>query len=112
MFDLTLSACHGAVCDTVTATIRVEADIHCVTRWTKLDAVWEGVAFREVASRARPTAGATFVMQHAYGDYTTNLPLDELMDDDVVLAYRFGGEPLAAEQDLIRRRADVGAAGG
>ncbi len=82
---------------TALPTIRVEADIHCVTRWTKLDAVWEGVAFREVASRARPTAGAMFVMQHAYGDYTTNLPLDELMDDDVVLAYRYGGEPLAAE---------------
>ncbi len=82
---------------TALPTVRVETDIHCVTRWTKFDTVWEGVAFRELAARAGPTARANFVIQHAYGDYTTNLPLEELMDDDVVLAYRYGGEPLAAE---------------
>ncbi len=82
---------------TALPTVRVETDIHCVTRWTKFDTVWEGVAFRRLAARAGPTARANFVIQHAYGDYTTNLPLEELMDDDVVLAYRYGGEQLAAE---------------
>ena len=78
-------------------TVQVEADIHCVTRWSKLDTEWHGVSFRELTTRARPTANAKFVTQHAYGDYTTNLSLDELMEDDVVLAYRYGGEPLATE---------------
>jgi len=78
-------------------TVQVEADIHCVTRWSKLDTEWHGVSFQKLATLARPTASAKFVTQHAYGDYTTNLPLDELMEDDVVLAYRYGGEPLAAE---------------
>lgn len=78
-------------------TIRIETDIHCVTRWSKLDTVWEGVAFRELVERASPMPDAQFVMQHSYGGYTTNLPLEDLMDDDVVLAYRYGGEPLEAE---------------
>ena len=62
------------------------------------------MSFRELTTRARPTAKAKFVTQHAYGDYTTNLPLDELMEDDVVLAYRYGGEPLAAEHGGPMRR--------
>ena len=78
-------------------TIRIETDIHCVTRWSKLDTVWEGVAFRELVERASPNPDAQFVMQHSYGGYTTNLPLEDLMDDDVILAYRYGGEPLEAE---------------
>ena len=78
-------------------TTRVEADIHCVTRWTKLDTVWEGVAVRDLALRAKPRSAARFVMQHSYGGYTTNLPLDEIVDEDVLLAYRFAGEPLADE---------------
>ncbi len=78
-------------------TVRIETDIHCVTRWTMLDTVWEGVAFRELVDRVRPTPDAQFVMQHSYGGYTTNLPLEEMMDDDVLLAYRFGGEPLEVE---------------
>ena len=78
-------------------TVRIETDIHCVTRWTMLDTVWEGVAFRELVDRVRPTPDAQFVMQHAYGGYTTNLLLNELLDDDVLLAHRFGGEPLEVE---------------
>ena len=78
-------------------TTRIEADIHCVTRWSKLDTVWEGVSARDLALRAKPRPAARFVMQHSYGGYTTNLPLEEFVDDEVVLAHRFGGEPLAAE---------------
>ena len=82
---------------TALPTVRVEADIHCVTRWSKLDTVWEGVAFLELAKLVSPAPEAKFVMQHSHGGYTTNLPLDELMHDDVMLAHRFGGEPLDAE---------------
>jgi DMSO/TMAO reductase YedYZ molybdopterin-dependent catalytic subunit len=78
-------------------TVRNETDIHCVTRWSMLDTSWEGVAFRELAERVRPLPAARFVMQHSYGGYTTNLPLGELMGDDVLLAYRFGGEALEPE---------------
>ena len=78
-------------------TVRVETDIHCVTRWSMFDTVWEGVAFRELAERVSPTSAARFVVQHSYGGYTTNLPLEELMEDDVLLAHRFGGAPLDIE---------------
>ena len=69
-------------------------DIHCVTRWSKLDTVWEGVPFREIAALVTPLPAATYVMQHAYGGYTTNLPLEELLDDDVLLAFRHDDAPL------------------
>ena len=78
-------------------TTRIEADIHCVTRWSMLDTVWEGVAALDLALRAKPHPAARFVMQHGYGGYTTNLPLEEFVDDDVLLAYRFGGGRLAEE---------------
>ena len=52
---------------------------------------------RDLALRAKPRSAARFVMQHSYGGYTTNLPLDEIVDEDVLLAYRFAGEPLADE---------------
>ena len=77
------------------STTRVEADIHCVTRWSMLDTVWEGVAVRDLALRAKPRPAARFVMQHSYGGYSTNLPLHEIVDEDVLLAYRFAGEPLS-----------------
>lgn len=78
-------------------TTRIESDIHCVTRWSKLDTLWEGVAFSQLVARANPRTDARFVMQHSYGGYTTNLPLEETLADGVILAYRFGREPLAEE---------------
>jgi DMSO/TMAO reductase YedYZ molybdopterin-dependent catalytic subunit len=75
----------------------VKVDIHCVTRWSLLDTEWEGVSFAEIERLVEPLPEARFVMQHAAGEYTTNVPLSVLRDDDVLLAYRFGGEPLPAE---------------
>jgi len=72
-------------------------DIHCVTRWSKLDTRWQGVPFREIARLAKPEPDARYVMVHCYGGYTTNVPLDELLDDDVLLAYEYDGKPLAPE---------------
>src|SRR5262249_32737916 len=65
---------------------RVTCDIHCVTRWSRLDNVFEGVHIREIMRRVKPKPEARYVMIHADPDYTTNLPLAELMDDDVLLA--------------------------
>ncbi len=77
--------------------VMVVADFHCVTTWSKLNNRWEGVAFKEVMKLIRPKPGARFVMVHCDGGYTTNLPLDLLMDDDVLFAYRHNGKPLAPE---------------
>jgi DMSO/TMAO reductase YedYZ molybdopterin-dependent catalytic subunit len=75
----------------------VGADIHCVTRWSRLDTTWEGVPIQEILSRAQLKPKASFVLAHCEQGYTANLPLDVLDDDDVLLADTFGGEPLELE---------------
>ena len=75
----------------------VATDIHCVTRWTKLDTVWEGVAIQEILKLAQVRPGATHVVAHSEQGYTANLPLSVLDDDDVLLADTFDGQPLEKE---------------
>ena len=58
--------------------VQVRSDIHCVTRWSRFDNTWEGVAFDEVLRRAQAKPEARFVVVHAEQEYTTNLPLAEL----------------------------------
>ena len=82
---------------TALPTVTLETDIHCVTRWSKLDTVWEGVPFKEFMNRVKPKPEAKFVMQHSFGGYTTNLALEELLEDDVLLAYKFNGTLLAPD---------------
>jgi DMSO/TMAO reductase YedYZ molybdopterin-dependent catalytic subunit len=72
----------------------VTVDIHCVTRWSKLDTAWRGVPARELLERARPKPAATHVMAYSDGGYTTNLPLAVLYEDDVLLAHTYDGKPL------------------
>ena len=76
---------------------QVETDIHCVTRWSKLDTTWEGVAIQTILEMAgvRPEAG--FAVAHSEQGYTTNMPLSVLDDDDVLLADTFAGQPLEPE---------------
>ena len=69
-------------------------DIHCVTRWSKKDTQWRGTPFRALVERARPKPEAKFVVQHAENDYTTNLPLDAMLGDEVLVAYEYGGAAL------------------
>lgn len=76
---------------------RIKADFHCVTTWSKFDNEWEGVPFREIAGRARPKPEAKFVMVHGENGYTTNVPLEALMRDDVLLADWHAPEPLTAD---------------
>lgn len=77
--------------------VQVFSDIHCVTRWSRYDNLWAGVAIREVLRLARPTAAATHVVVHAEQGFTTNLPLKELDQDDVLLADTHDGQPLTPE---------------
>ncbi len=75
----------------------VTTDIHCVTRWSKLDTTWEGVPIQAVLELAGVQPTATHVVAHAEQGYTTNLPLDVLDDDDVLLADTYDGAPLEPE---------------
>jgi len=74
--------------------ITVRSDVHCVTRWSKLDNEWEGVSARWLVEQVTPRAEAAFVLQHADPDYTTNTPLADLLDNDVVLAVKHNGKDL------------------
>ncbi len=75
----------------------VHCDIHCVTRWSRLDNTFEGVAVRDLLARVRLKPEARFVMVHAEHGFTTNLPLDDLLRPDVLLADHHDGLPLAPE---------------
>jgi DMSO/TMAO reductase YedYZ molybdopterin-dependent catalytic subunit len=74
--------------------VDVTADIHCVTRWSKLDTTWTGVRVRDLLDRAGVKPSGTHVMAHCDGDYTTNIALEALYDDDVLVAHTYEGEPL------------------
>jgi DMSO/TMAO reductase YedYZ molybdopterin-dependent catalytic subunit len=73
----------------------VVVDLHCVTRWSKLQTPWRGVSL-DVLLEDVETA-ADFVSVTSYGGYTTNVPLEDLLDGKAWVAFRFDGEDLAAE---------------
>jgi DMSO/TMAO reductase YedYZ molybdopterin-dependent catalytic subunit len=75
----------------------VRTDIHCVTRWTKLDTEFSGVPIQHVLELAQLRPSAGFVVAHSEQGYTTNMPLSVLDDDDVLLADTFDGRPLEPE---------------
>jgi DMSO/TMAO reductase YedYZ molybdopterin-dependent catalytic subunit len=77
--------------------VEVVADIHCVTRWSRLDVRWSGVAARSILEGAEPRADAVFAMLSCHDGYTTNLPLSVLLQDDVLLAYGVDGGALDIE---------------
>ena len=72
-------------------------DVHCVTHWTKLDNEWEGVPVREVLRVARPKPEARYVVEHAVGGWTTNVPLEDLDRDENLLATHHSGQALTPE---------------
>jgi DMSO/TMAO reductase YedYZ molybdopterin-dependent catalytic subunit len=70
-------------------------DIHCVTKWSKLDTSWTGVSLDFLLESVETEAD--FISARCDGGYTTNLALEDLTDGKAWVAYAFGGEPLAAE---------------
>jgi len=76
---------------------RVTSDIHCVTTWSRFDCAWEGVSVGELLAQARPLPEARFALVHAEHGFTANVPLEDLRDPSVLLAWSMNGEPLAAE---------------
>ena len=75
-------------------TVSVTTDIHCVTSWSKLDTLWEGVALWPLLEELGVAPGVTHAVAHSEEGYTANVPLERLKADDVLLAYRFDGEEL------------------
>jgi DMSO/TMAO reductase YedYZ molybdopterin-dependent catalytic subunit len=73
------------------------SDFHCVTRWSQLDMDWQGVRARDVLALAMPLSNAKFVTMHGYDGYTTNLPLEALLDDDVLIAHSVLGQTLTKD---------------
>lgn len=78
-------------------TTKITADVHCVTTWSLLGSEWEGVHIREIMRHIRLKPEARFAMQHCDGGYTTNLPVEVLLDDDVLLCYRRNGEEITPD---------------
>ncbi len=76
---------------------KFQADFHCVTHWSRFDSIWEGVFFRDFIKEIRLKQGAKHVLQHAYGGYTTNLPLAWMIDEDVMFAHTIDGKALEAD---------------
>lgn len=75
----------------------VHCDIHCVTRWSRLDNTFSGVPFREIYERAQPRSNVRFVLIHAENGFTTNVPLDDLLQPNVLLADTHDGKPLTPD---------------
>jgi len=73
----------------------VGTDIHCVTRWSKLGTSWRGVSLDTLFAEVETSND--YVMAHSYGGYTTNVPLEDLLDGKAWIAFEFDGEPLEAE---------------
>jgi DMSO/TMAO reductase YedYZ molybdopterin-dependent catalytic subunit len=77
---------------------KVLADFHCVTRWSQLDNLWEGVATREIEKLVEISPEARFVLVHGYdNDWTTNMPLEAFLAEDALLADKRNGEPISIE---------------
>jgi len=77
--------------------IRVTSDFHCVTRWSRFDNHWEGVAFRQLLGRVKLQPRAGYVLVHAEQGFTANVPLADLDRENVLFATHHDGAPLTAE---------------
>ncbi len=78
---------------------KITMDLHCVTRWSKMDTLWEGVSLKTLISEGlvelKPEAN--YVIQHAEFGYTTNLPLSTALQDNFLLATHYNGAPLTPD---------------
>jgi DMSO/TMAO reductase YedYZ molybdopterin-dependent catalytic subunit len=77
--------------------VKRHSDFHCVTRWSRFDNDWEGVAFREVLERVKLKAGARYVLVHAEQGFTANVPLADLDREEVLFATHHDGQPLSPD---------------
>ncbi len=78
-------------------------DIHCVTRWSRFDTRFRGVHWRDLAQLVQPRPSARFVVAHAEGGFTSNVPLSFLEDEDALVAHEAEGEPLTPDHGFPLR---------
>ncbi len=78
---------------------KVVMDLHCVTKWSKFDTLWEGVAVRTLLNLGllKPKPEAKYVMEHAEYGFTTNLPLEVVLQENFLMATHYNGEPLSPD---------------
>jgi DMSO/TMAO reductase YedYZ molybdopterin-dependent catalytic subunit len=76
--------------------VKTLSDFHCVTRWSRFDNNWEGVAFREILTLVQLQTKASHVLVHAEQGYTANIPLADLDREDALFATHHDGQPLPA----------------
>jgi DMSO/TMAO reductase YedYZ molybdopterin-dependent catalytic subunit len=79
------------------------SDIHCVTRWTRLDMPWKGVPLRAILDLVEPLDSARYVIAHAEQGYTANLPIEALQDPDVMIGLEADGARLTPEHGYPAR---------
>lgn len=85
-------------------TITITTDIHCVTRWSKLDTTWTGVQFKELLNHIPPlSADARFLVFHCEQGFTANVPIEIMMDDGAMLAYRYDSQELTPDHGFPLR---------
>jgi DMSO/TMAO reductase YedYZ molybdopterin-dependent catalytic subunit len=75
--------------------VAISTDIHCVTRWSKFETMWEGVSLDTLLDGVETSA--SFAMAHSFGGYTTNLPLAALRGGKAWIAFSYGGADLEPE---------------
>jgi DMSO/TMAO reductase YedYZ molybdopterin-dependent catalytic subunit len=73
----------------------ITTDIHCVTKWSKLDTSWKGVSVDTLLEAVQSEAG--YLTAWSDGGYTSNLPLEDVIEGKAWVAYEYGGEPLEAQ---------------
>ena len=78
---------------------KVTYDLHCVTRWSMLDTLWEGVSLGALVEQGliKPTSKARYVVQHCEEGYTTNTPLDLALSNNMLMATHYDGKALDLE---------------
>lgn len=78
---------------------KMQMDIHCVTRWSKFDTMWEGVAVKTLVDEGliKVKPEATHVLQHCEYGYTTNIPIEVAMADNFLMATHFESEPISPD---------------
>ena len=83
----------------------IKMDLHCVTKWSKFDTVWEGVSVRKLVDEGliKIKPEAKYVVQHAEYGYTVNLPVEVVLAENFLLATHFNGEPIAPDHGFPLR---------
>jgi DMSO/TMAO reductase YedYZ molybdopterin-dependent catalytic subunit len=77
--------------------VKVISDVHCVTGWSKIDNLWEGVSTLAIKDLVNILPKAKFVIVHSAGGFTTNLSLEDFFQEDVLFAIKHNGKPLTPE---------------